>query len=55
MVGGGEQRLPEQIPPVADSESDPLYQAALAVEQDAALVDEMAAWEAATLRGGLTQ
>jgi hypothetical protein len=35
------------------AESDPLYLAALSVEQDAALNDEMAEWEAATIGDGL--
>jgi hypothetical protein len=35
------------------ADSDPLYPAALSVEQDAALNDEMAEWEAATIGDGL--
>jgi hypothetical protein len=34
------------------ADSDPLYQAPLAVEQDAALNAEMAEWEAATVGDG---
>jgi hypothetical protein len=33
---------------------DPLYQAALAVEQDAALKEEMAEWEAGMVADGLS-
>ena len=48
------QRLLEQaLPPDEVSDSDPLYQAALAVEQDEALAAEMAEWEAATIDDGL--
>ena len=43
------QRLLEQaLPP---DEDDPLYQAALAVEQDARLAEEMGQWEAAASDG----
>jgi metal-responsive CopG/Arc/MetJ family transcriptional regulator len=39
------QRLLEQaLPPTDGSESDPLYQAALAVEKDARLAAEMTEW-----------
>ena len=34
-------------------DDDPLYRAALAVEQDARLVAEMAEWEVATVADGL--
>ena len=48
------QRLLEDaLPPEDGGEDDPLYQAALAVEQDHALAAEMAEWEAATLNDGL--
>jgi len=39
--------------PTSDQGHDPLYLAALAVEQDAALAEEMAEWEAATIADGL--
>jgi hypothetical protein len=45
------QHLLEQALPAADDD-DPLYRAALAVEQDAKLKAEMAEWEAATLEDG---
>ncbi len=35
------------------SDSDPLYQAALAVEKDEALAAEMAEWERAMLADGM--
>jgi hypothetical protein len=44
--------LEEALPPDEISDSDPLYQAALAVEQDAALAVEMAEWESATIEDG---
>ena len=48
------QRLLEQaLPPDEVSDSDPLYRAALAVEQDEALAAEMAEWETATIDDGL--
>jgi hypothetical protein len=48
------QHLLEQaLPPDEVSDSDPLYQAALAVEQDEALAAEMAEWETATIDDGL--
>jgi hypothetical protein len=40
-------------PPDALSGSDPLYQAALAMERDEALAAEMAEWETATINDGL--
>ena len=48
--------LLEQALPAADSDSDsdPLYLAALAVEKDAALGAEMADWETATVGDNLT-
>jgi hypothetical protein len=48
------QQLLERALPAADSDNDPLYLAALAVEQDTALGEEMAEWEAATINDGLT-
>ena len=48
------QRLLEQTLPPADAgDDDPLFQAALAVEQDEKLAAEMAEWEAATIADGL--
>lgn len=49
------RQLLEQALPSADGDNDPLYLAALAVEQDTALNDEMAEWEAATIGDGLTE
>ena len=46
------RQLLEQALPSADSDNDPLYLAALAVEQDTVLGAEMAEWEAATLDDG---
>jgi metal-responsive CopG/Arc/MetJ family transcriptional regulator len=46
--------LEEALPPDEVSNSDPLYQAALAVEQDETLAAEMAEWEAATIEDGFT-
>ncbi len=37
------------------ADSDPLYLVALAVERDAALNDEMAEWEAATIGDGFSE
>jgi predicted transcriptional regulator len=48
------QRLLENaLPPEDGSDDDPLYQAALAVEQEQALAAEMAEWEVATIDDGL--
>ncbi len=47
------QLLEKALPP-ADGDNDPLYLAALAVEQDAALNEEMAEWESATVGDGLS-
>ena len=48
------QRLLEQaLPPDEVRDDDPLYQAALAVEQDEALTAEMAEWDAVTSGDGL--
>ena len=47
------QRLLEQaLPPDEVSDSDPLYQTALAVAEDEALAAEMAEWETATIDDG---
>jgi metal-responsive CopG/Arc/MetJ family transcriptional regulator len=46
------QLLDQALPPDQVSDSDPLYQAALAVERDEALAAEMAEWEAATVADG---
>lgn len=46
--------LEEALPPDDAGDDDPLYQAALAVEQDDALAAEMSEWEAATIGDGLT-
>lgn len=46
-----EQALPE---PDEDDDNDPLYLAALAVEQDEALNREMAEWEAGTINDWLS-
>ena len=47
------QRLLEDALPPEDRDDDPLYQAALAVEEDETLADEMAEWEADTIADGL--
>ena len=48
------QRLLEDaLPPEDGGNDDPLYQAALAVEEDHALAAEMAEWEIATIDDGL--
>ena len=47
------QQLLEQALPAVQGDDDPLYRAALAVEQDARLASEMAEWEAATVADGL--
>jgi hypothetical protein len=47
------RQLLEQALSPADGDNDPLYLAALAVEQDTALGEEMAEWEAATIDDGL--
>jgi len=48
-----ERLLEEALPTDEVSDSDPLYQAALAVEQDEALAAEMAEWERAMLGDGI--
>jgi hypothetical protein len=48
-----ERLLEQALPPADASDDDPLYQAALMVEQDQDLAAEMAEWEAATIDDGL--
>jgi hypothetical protein len=45
--------LEDALPPEDGTADCPLYQAALAVEQDQALMAERAEWEVATLEDGL--
>ena len=45
--------LEEALPPEDGSDDDPLYQAALAVEQEHELAAEMAEWEVAAIGDGL--
>jgi len=47
------QRLLEDALPPEDRDDDPLYQAALAVEEDETLAAERAEWEVATIADGL--
>jgi metal-responsive CopG/Arc/MetJ family transcriptional regulator len=47
-----EQLLDQALPSDKVDDRDPLYQAALAVEQDEALMAEMAEWETATVDDG---
>jgi hypothetical protein len=48
------ERLLEEALPVEDvADDDPLYQAALAVEQNSQLMSEMAEWEEAAVADGL--
>jgi len=49
------RQLLEQALPSANGDDDPLYLAALAVEQDKVLAAEMAEWEASTIGDGLTE
>ncbi len=50
------QRLLEQALPADEvSDSDPLYQAALTVEQDEALAAEMAEWETVMIEDGFAR
>jgi hypothetical protein len=49
------RQLLEQALPPADGDDDPLYLAALAVEQDKVSAAEMAKWEAFTIGDGLTE
>ncbi len=46
------QRLLEQALPPDEGDGDPLYRAALAVEQDERLAAEMAEWDAAAVVAG---
>jgi hypothetical protein len=46
--------LEEALPPEDGSADDPLYQAALAVEEDEKLSAEMGEWETATIDDGLS-
>lgn len=48
-----EDLLEQALPPEQSDDQDPLYLAALAVEQDEALAAEMAEWEAATIDDSL--
>ena len=48
-----ERLLEDALPTDEVSDSDPLYQAALAVERDEALAAEMAEWEEAMLGDGI--
>ena len=50
-----ERLLQEALPGVENSEDDPLYRAALAVEQDEELAAEMAEWEEATDADGIAE
>jgi hypothetical protein len=43
----------QALPPDDIRDGDPLYQAALAVEQDEVLAEEMAEWQTATIADGL--
>jgi hypothetical protein len=45
--------LQEALPPDTVADDDPLYQAALAVENDEQLASEMAEWEEVTIADGL--
>jgi hypothetical protein len=45
---------PMSNPGIPSDDTDPLYLAALAVERDTELADEMAEWEAAMIDDGLT-
>jgi hypothetical protein len=47
--------LEESLPEIEDRNGDPLFQAALAVEQDEELAVEMAEWEAAMIDDGLDE
>lgn len=48
-----QQLLEEALPPEDVPDDDPLYQVALAVEQDEQLAAEMAEWEESTIGDGL--
>ncbi len=45
--------LEQALPPAEADDDDPLYQAALAIEQDERLAAEMAQWEDATIGDGI--
>ena len=49
------ERLLEEALPLEEGDDDPLYRAALAVEQEEALAAEMAEWETATIEDGLSE
>jgi hypothetical protein len=49
------RQLLEHALPTAEGDNDPLYLAALAVEQDSALTAEMAEWDDATIGDGLSE
>jgi hypothetical protein len=48
-----ENLLEQALPPAEVDDHDPLYQAALAVEQDETLAAEMAEWEAEMIGDGI--
>ena len=48
-----ENLLEQALPAAGADDNDPLYQAALAVEQDEQLAAEMAEWEAAMIGDGI--
>ena len=48
-----ERLLQEALPEVESSDDDPLYRAALEVEQDKQLAAEMAEWEEVTIGDGI--
>jgi hypothetical protein len=48
-----ERLLQEALQEVESSDNDPLYQAALLVEQDEQLAEEMAEWEEAIVADGI--
>jgi metal-responsive CopG/Arc/MetJ family transcriptional regulator len=48
-----ERLLKDALPGFENADDDPLYQAALAVEQDEQLAAEMAEWEQATVGDGI--
>ncbi len=49
------RRLLEQALPAADQDNDPLYLAALAIEENAALGAEMAEWDSVMIGDGLAE
>ena len=48
-----QQLLEDALPPDDGGDDDPLYRAALAVERDAALTDEMMLWDRAMAGDGI--